>query len=92
MGSKYLTELLEILRKQYETAINWFKTNSMKVNPDNFQSIIIISKKDLSKSVLNINGVGLAMESSVKLLGTETDNKLRFEKQIPNIFKNPAIN
>ena len=64
----------------------------MKVNPDNFQSIIIISKKDLSKSVLNINGVGLAMESSVKLLGTETDNKLRFEKQIPNIFKNPAIN
>ena len=90
MGSKYLTELLEILRKQYETAINWFKTNSMKVNPDNFQSIIIISKKDLSKSVLNINGVGLVMESSVKLLGTETDNKLRFEKQIPNIFKKPS--
>ena len=30
------------------------------------------------------------MESSVKLLGIETVNKLRFEKQIPNIFKKPS--
>ena len=35
---------------------------------DKFQSMIISSKKDLSKSVLNINGVELTMESSVKLL------------------------
>ena len=58
-----MTELLEILRKECETAINWFKTNKMIVNPDKFQSMIISSKKDLSKSVLNINGVELTMES-----------------------------
>ena len=80
MGSKDLTELLEILRKDCETAINCFKTNDMIVKPDKFQSMIISSKKDLNKSVLNINGVELAMESSVKLLGIETDNKLNFEK------------
>ena len=55
--------LLEILLKECETAINWFKTNNMIVNPDKFESMIISSKKDLSKSVLNINGVELTMES-----------------------------
>ena len=73
MGSKDLTELLEILRKECETAINWFKTNNMIVNPDKFQSMIISFKKYLSKSVLDINGV--TMESSIKLLGIEIDNK-----------------
>ena len=45
VGSNDLTELLEILRKEYETVINWFKTNNMIVNPDKFQSLIISSKK-----------------------------------------------
>ena len=69
LGSKDLTELLEILRKECETAINWFKTNNMIVNSDKFQSMIVSSKKDQSKSVLNINGVEFTIESSVKLLG-----------------------
>ena len=59
----------------------------MIVNTDKFQSVIISSKKDLSKSVLNRNGVELTMESSVKLLGIETDNKLNFEKHISNVCK-----
>ena len=67
VGSNDLAELLEILRKEYKTAINLFKTNNMIVNPNKFQSMIISSKKDLSKSVLKINGVELTMESSVKL-------------------------
>ena len=59
----------------------------MIVNPDKFQSMIISSKKDLSKSVLNINGVELTMELFVKLLGIELDNKLNLEKNISNIYK-----
>ena len=38
--------------------------------------MIISSKKDLSKSVLNINGVELTMDLSVKLLGMEFDTEL----------------
>ena len=49
--------------------------------------MIISSKKDLSKSVLKINGVELTMESSVKLLGIVTENELNFEKHISNICK-----
>ena len=59
----------------------------MIVNPDNFQSMIISSKKDLSKSVLNINSVELTMESSVKFIGVEIDTKQNFEKHISNICK-----
>ena len=82
-----MTELLEILRKECEAAINRLKTSKMIANPDKFQSMIISSKKGLSKSVLNINGVELTMELSVKLLGIEIDNKLSFEKHISNICK-----
>ena len=82
-----MTELLEIIGKECETAINWFKVSKMIVNPDKFQSMIISSKKDLSKSALNKNGVELNMESPVKLLGIKTDNKLNFEKHISNICK-----
>ena len=87
VGSKDLTELLEMSRKECETVINWFKTNKRIVNLNKFQSIIISSKKDLSKSVLNINGVELTMESSAKLLGIEIDNKLNLETQVSNICK-----
>ena len=87
MCSKDLTVLLEILQKECETAINWLITNNMIVNPDKFQSTIIRSKKGLRKSVLNINGVELTMESSVKILGIEIDNKVNFEKHISNICK-----
>ena len=55
------------------TVINWFKTNTMIVNPDKFQSMIISSTEDLSKSV--------------KLLGIKIDNKLNSEKRISNICK-----
>ena len=87
VGCKDLTELLEILRKECETAINWFKTNNIIANPDKFQSMATSSKKDLIKSLLNTNGVELIIESSVKLLGIEIDNKLNFEKQISSICK-----
>ena len=78
--SKDLTELLEILRKECETAINWFKTNSMTDSKP--RQIPINDYKFLERSsnfVSNIDGVELTMESSVKLLGIEIDNKLNFE-------------
>ena len=49
--------------------------------------MIISSKKDVSKSVLNINGVKVTRESSVKLFGIETDNKLNFEKHFQYLQK-----
>ena len=91
VGSKDLTDLLEVLRRECETAINWFKKHIMIVNPDTCQSMIDMylkkDKKDQSKSVLNMKGVELTIESAVKLLGIEIGNKLNFEKHISNICK-----
>ena len=87
---KILTELLIILRKECETAINWFKTKKNDSNPKRLQSMITSFKKDLSKSVQNINGAELMMQSCVKLLSIEADNKLNFEKHISNTCKNAS--
>ena len=87
LDSKDLTELLEILRKECETAINWFKTKNMIVSSDKFQSMIVSSKKGLSKYVLNINDMKVTKESSLKLLGIKIDDKRNFEKHISNICK-----
>ena len=38
-GSKDFAELLEILRKECETAISWFKANNTIVNPDKFEGL-----------------------------------------------------
>ena len=89
MGCKDLTELLKILQKECETAINWFKTNSMIVNPNTFQLMIISSAKDLSKSIFHINGI----ESSVTFLSIEIDNKLntfsskKFQNKAENVHE-----
>ena len=64
----------------------------MVVNLDKFQSMIISSKKDRSKSVLNINGIELTMKSSIILLGIEINNKLNFEITFPIFAKKLAIN
>ena len=64
----------------------------MVVNLDKFQSMIISSKKDRSKSVLNINGIELTMKSSVILLGIEINNKLNFEITFTKKEKKLAIN
>ena len=64
----------------------------MIINPNKFKSIIICSKKDLSKSVLNINGVKPTMESSVKLLGIEIDINWTLKNTFPIFAKKLAIN
>ena len=38
---KNLTSLCQTLEKESESAIDWFKNNSMIANPDKFQAIIL---------------------------------------------------
>ena len=61
----------------------------MIVNPNTFQLMIVSSAKDLSKSILNINGI----ESSVTFLSIEIDNKLntfsskKFQNKAENVHE-----
>ena len=87
VGSKDLAGLLEILRKEFKTAVNCFNRNKMIVNPDKFQSMIRSSKEELSKYVLNINGVDEPWNHLSTYQVLQLDNKLNFEKHISDICK-----
>ena len=48
--------LLDILEKESETAIKFFKQNGMIVNPDKFQAMVLGRHKQKEKINLKING------------------------------------
>ena len=79
--------LLNILEKESETAINWFKENEMIVNPDKFQALILGKHKQNDNIKLKINGSDIIPRKSVTLLGVEIDNKLSFNDHITTICK-----
>ena len=81
-----LNRLLNILEKESETAINWFKENEMIVNPDKFQTMIL-GKHNIKEINLKINETNIKAQNSVTLLGIEIDNKLNFNNHVSTICK-----
>ena len=80
--------LLDILEKEIETAIKWFKQIEMIVNPDKFESMVLDRRKQKENINLKINGAEIKGHNSVTLLGAERDNELNFDNHISNICKN----
>ena len=83
--------LINILEKESEIAINWFKENGMTVNPEKFHGIIINRcgrHNDLH--TLSIGGLEITTKTWVNLLGIDIDYKLNFSKYIGQICKKAA--
>ena len=59
-------------------AINWFEANSIKANPEKFQTMSLGYKVD--NFTIQINNVTLIDEDYVKLLGMYIDKNLSFNK------------
>ena len=58
----------------------------MIVNPEKFHAIVVKRNTKMKDSYpLNINDLTINYESSVKLLGIETDNRLSFEKHVSTL-------
>ena len=88
---KSLEELTKSLTSESEKAVKWFKENMMIVNPDKFQAIIIDRKNQCNNpTTIEINGIKIDSENSVKLLGLEIDSKLNFDKHITQLCKKSA--
>ena len=83
--------LLDILEKEIETAMKWFKQNGMIVNLDKFQAMVLGRYKQKENVNLKINGAEIKGQNSVTLLGAEIDNELNFNNHISNICKK-AVN
>ena len=68
-----------ILESESKTAISWFQSNEMIVNPGKFQGIIIDKKKqDHTAEYTSIDQKNIKTSSS-ELLGVHIDDKLNFK-------------
>ena len=77
---KDITLLEETLQNEAEIAIQWLKGNSMIAKPGTFQSMIINRfEKMENKHEMHINNNNITSKHSVKLVGIEIDNQLKFD-------------
>ena len=74
-----VSQLINILQSGSEVITDWFKKNQMIVNLDKFQVIIIDKKKgDHINEDVVIDNKQIKTVTSVKLLGSQLNNKLNF--------------
>ena len=89
--SNDLNDLLMKLESEGNTATQWFKNNSMIVNPEKFQAIIIDRKNQINNpQKLTINNKTITSSNNVTLLGLEIDSKLNFDAHISKICNKSA--
>ena len=89
--AKTVKDLINVLKEVSKVAINWFSSNDMIANPDNFKSIILFkSKSDDIPNGFSIGTDIVSTEKSVKLLGIHLDNRLNFNFHISTICKSAS--
>ena len=71
--------------------MDWFKENTMVVNPDKFQAIMLDKpKRDHTNERITFDNQQMKVMWSVKLLGVRLDDKLNFNLHISNICRSAA--
>ena len=89
--SSSLNELISELEKEASIATQWFRDNSMIVNPEKFQAIIIDRKNPKNNSQkLTIDEKVITSSENVTLLGLEVDSKLNFDEHISKLCNKSA--
>ena len=72
-----ITDLLKFLKKESESAVNWFKQNEMIANAVKFQAIILNKKESETKDKLTIDNNDIESTKFVKLFGIIINNNTR---------------
>ena len=89
---KNLNDLLHTLKKESESAVDWFRNNNMIANPDKFQAIIMNKKRENPIThKLKIYNNEIETTKSLKLLGIEIDNQLSFNQRISKLCSKAAM-
>ena len=89
--SSSLNELISELEKEGNIATQWFTDNSMVVNPEKFQAIIIDRKNQKhNPQKLTIDKKVITSSENVALLGLEVDCKLNFDVHISKLCNKRA--
>ena len=64
-----MSNLIQTLEKESETAVEWFHQNKMIVNPDKIQVMLLEKRNENNQSCLKINNQTIKTTNCVKLLG-----------------------
>ena len=89
--AKTFEKLKKILESESECAIDWFTTNGIFVNPDEFKAFIIDKKRtNCTNEKIQISNEDIQTVRSVKLLGIIIDDCLNFNEHISSICKSAA--
>ena len=90
--SSSLNELISELEKEGNIATEWFRDNSMIVNPEKFQAIIIDRKNQKNNpQKLTIDKKVITSSENVTLLGLEVDSKRNFDEHISKLCNKNAL-
>ena len=79
--------VLDNLTHDASKLLHWFKTNSMKANPENSQ-LMILGKKSYQPQKLFVNFFTIDESDEVELLGLTFDKDLNFSKHIDKLCRN----
>ena len=86
-----MSNLIQILEKESETAVEWFDQNKMMVNPDKFQAMLLEKRNKNNQSCLKINNQTIKTKNCTKLLGINIDSKLNFVSHISDLCKKASM-
>ena len=89
--SQTISDLTHLLAFKSNLAIDWFRWNSMIVNPDKFKAIVLTkARQDTSGISINLRDHCITSEESVSLLGITIDCRLSFDKHVSTLCRKAA--
>ena len=89
--AKTFEKLKKILESESECAIDWFTTNGIFVNPDQFKAFVIDKKRtNCTNEKIQISNEDIQIVPSVRLLGITIDDRFNCNEHISNICKSAA--
>ena len=86
-----LADLIKILETEGELSVGWFRENEMVVNSDKFQAIILNRKEAQAAHKLIIDNKEIKRTNSIKLLGINIDDQLKFNEHISVLCSKAAM-
>ena len=79
------------MKTEGELSVGWFRENKMVVNSDKFQAFILNRKEAQAAHKLIIDNKEIKTTNSIKLLGTNIDDQLRFNEHISMLCSKAAM-
>ena len=86
-----LADLIKILEAEGELSVGWFRENEMVVNSDKFQAIILNRKEAQAAHKLIIDNKEIKTTNSIKLLGININDQLKFNEHISILCSSAAV-